>query len=204
MASGYLPNSLCRETEGPRVLLGCSGSVATIKVAQLAEQLQQQGASVIVVPTRQALHFLKVMAQQPTKDCELLDTLGNNAETSSLSCVKNIEDTQKTQNRDENNIQSRATSDKKRSIDPIYCLSCSYNLSNNKSVNSSDSRDTKCCDWCVVQSMYPNLTIAGDTLEWEMWRDRGDPVMHIELRRWAQVMLIAPLSANTLAKLVRF
>jgi phosphopantothenoylcysteine decarboxylase len=30
---------------------------------------------------------------------------------------------------------------------------------------------------------------------------RDDPVLHIELRRWAQILLIAPLDANTLAKL---
>lgn len=30
---------------------------------------------------------------------------------------------------------------------------------------------------------------------------RGDPVLHIELRRWADVLLIAPCDANTLAKL---
>jgi phosphopantothenoylcysteine decarboxylase len=30
---------------------------------------------------------------------------------------------------------------------------------------------------------------------------RDDPVRHIELRRWADVLLIAPLDANTLAKL---
>jgi len=30
---------------------------------------------------------------------------------------------------------------------------------------------------------------------------RDDPVLHIELRRWAQVLIIAPLDANTLAKL---
>jgi phosphopantothenoylcysteine decarboxylase len=30
---------------------------------------------------------------------------------------------------------------------------------------------------------------------------RGDSVLHIELRRWADVLLIAPLDANTLAKL---
>lgn len=29
----------------------------------------------------------------------------------------------------------------------------------------------------------------------------GDEVMHIELRRWADVLVIAPLSANSLAKL---
>lgn len=31
--------------------------------------------------------------------------------------------------------------------------------------------------------------------------DRADPVQHIELRRWADLFLIAPLDANTLAKL---
>jgi phosphopantothenoylcysteine decarboxylase len=30
---------------------------------------------------------------------------------------------------------------------------------------------------------------------------RDDPVLHIELRRWAELLLIAPLGANTLAKL---
>jgi phosphopantothenoylcysteine decarboxylase len=30
---------------------------------------------------------------------------------------------------------------------------------------------------------------------------RDDPVMHIELRRWAELFLLAPLDANTLAKL---
>jgi phosphopantothenoylcysteine decarboxylase len=30
---------------------------------------------------------------------------------------------------------------------------------------------------------------------------RGEPVVHIELRRWAELLLIAPLDANTLAKL---
>src|SRR5205085_10272897 len=29
---------------------------------------------------------------------------------------------------------------------------------------------------------------------------RGDTVLHIELRRWADVLLVAPLDANTLAK----
>ncbi|KAH8155464.1 uncharacterized protein LAJ45_00474 [Morchella importuna] len=32
--------------------------------------------------------------------------------------------------------------------------------------------------------------------------ERGDPVLHIELRRWADMMVIAPLSANSMAKVV--
>ncbi|KAL1864857.1 hypothetical protein Daus18300_007424 [Diaporthe australafricana] len=34
-----------------------------------------------------------------------------------------------------------------------------------------------------------------------VWR-RGGPILHIELRRWADLMAVVPLSANTLAKVV--
>jgi phosphopantothenoylcysteine decarboxylase len=36
--------------------------------------------------------------------------------------------------------------------------------------------------------------------EWGSWNRLGDPVMHIDLRDWADVMVVAPLSAHTLAK----
>ncbi|XP_014678218.1 PREDICTED: phosphopantothenoylcysteine decarboxylase-like isoform X1 [Priapulus caudatus] len=40
-----------------------------------------------------------------------------------------------------------------------------------------------------------------DQDEWK-WSNREDPVLHIELRKWADVMVIAPLDANTLGKMV--
>jgi len=40
-----------------------------------------------------------------------------------------------------------------------------------------------------------------DKDEWVAWHQRGDPVLHIELRRWADALLVAPLSANALAKM---
>ena len=40
-----------------------------------------------------------------------------------------------------------------------------------------------------------------DQDEWDSWQGRGDPVLHIDLRKWADVLVIAPLSANSLAKL---
>jgi phosphopantothenoylcysteine decarboxylase len=45
--------------------------------------------------------------------------------------------------------------------------------------------------------------ITVDEDEWPAGRlyQRGEPVLHIELRRWADLFLIAPLDANTLAKL---
>lgn len=40
-----------------------------------------------------------------------------------------------------------------------------------------------------------------DTDEWSIpWIRRG-PILHIELRRWADLLVIAPLGANTLAKI---
>lgn len=40
-----------------------------------------------------------------------------------------------------------------------------------------------------------------DKDEWALWTKLSDPVLHIELRNWADGFLIAPLDANTLGKL---
>ena len=48
----------------------------------------------------------------------------------------------------------------------------------------------------------PPRMITRDADEWPGERyERDQPVQHIELRRWAELLLIAPLDANTLAKL---
>mmetsp|Transcript_4445 Transcript_4445/g.11676 ORF Transcript_4445/g.11676 Transcript_4445/m.11676 type:complete len:200 (-) Transcript_4445:1293-1892(-) len=48
--------------------------------------------------------------------------------------------------------------------------------------------------------LTPNLASDADD-EWKQWNMMGDPVLHIDLRDWADLLLIAPLSAHTLAKL---
>ncbi|PLW13912.1 hypothetical protein PCANC_08204 [Puccinia coronata f. sp. avenae] len=40
-----------------------------------------------------------------------------------------------------------------------------------------------------------------DDQEWKSWSKISDPIVHIELRRWADVILVCPCSANTLAKI---
>jgi phosphopantothenoylcysteine decarboxylase len=40
-----------------------------------------------------------------------------------------------------------------------------------------------------------------DEEEWHHPWKRGSGILHIELRRWAHILVIAPLSANTLAKI---
>ncbi|XP_037110885.1 phosphopantothenoylcysteine decarboxylase isoform X1 [Syngnathus acus] len=46
-----------------------------------------------------------------------------------------------------------------------------------------------------------SVKVYCDKDEWEMWSQRSDPVLHIELRRWADLLVIAPLDANTLGKI---
>lgn len=46
-----------------------------------------------------------------------------------------------------------------------------------------------------------DVEVITDDVEWKSWQNRGDPVIHIELSKWADVYVIAPLDANTLAKL---
>ncbi|EXJ58645.1 phosphopantothenoylcysteine decarboxylase [Cladophialophora yegresii CBS 114405] len=49
----------------------------------------------------------------------------------------------------------------------------------------------------------PNVDgIYHDDDEWSKPWVRGDKILHIELRRWAHVLVVAPLSANSLAKMV--
>lgn len=52
-----------------------------------------------------------------------------------------------------------------------------------------------------IQDINANVKIYSDLDEWSSWKSISDPVLHIELRKWADIFLIAPLDANTLAKL---
>lgn len=61
---------------------------------------------------------------------------------------------------------------------------------------------TKCAQHFLDKDLV-KVKMWNDENEWEMWNGRGDPVLHIELRKWADVLLIAPLDANTLAKMAQ-
>ncbi|KAL0313897.1 UNVERIFIED_CONTAM: Phosphopantothenoylcysteine decarboxylase [Sesamum angustifolium] len=50
-------------------------------------------------------------------------------------------------------------------------------------------------------SLPKDVTLYTDEEEWSSWNKIGDSVLHIELRKWADIMVIAPLSANTLGKI---
>ncbi|XP_018567735.1 phosphopantothenoylcysteine decarboxylase [Anoplophora glabripennis] len=52
-----------------------------------------------------------------------------------------------------------------------------------------------------VKHIPHQVDVFSDSDEWAAWSKRGDPVLHIELAKWADIFLIAPLDANTLAKI---
>ncbi|EFN85108.1 Phosphopantothenoylcysteine decarboxylase [Harpegnathos saltator] len=94
-----------------KVLLGCTGSVATIKLPELVQKLLDKDMEVRVVVTERAKHFIK--------DVDLPS----------------------------------------------------------------------------------GVQVLSDTVEWAAWQGRGDPVIHIDLMKWADIFVIAPLDANTMAKI---
>jgi phosphopantothenoylcysteine decarboxylase len=57
-------------------------------------------------------------------------------------------------------------------------------------------------DDCIDLGMFNYLTMWNDKDEWpnKLWK-KGDDILHIKLRDWADVLVIAPLTANTLAKI---
>ncbi|GLJ19581.1 hypothetical protein SUGI_0354210 [Cryptomeria japonica] len=71
------------------------------------------------------------------------------------------------------------------------------------------------CEWAEVKavatksalyfidrlSLPAEVKLYTDDEEWSSWKKIGDNVLHIELRQWADAMVVAPLSANTLAKM---
>ncbi|KAL1132146.1 hypothetical protein AAG570_010103 [Ranatra chinensis] len=55
--------------------------------------------------------------------------------------------------------------------------------------------------FCAPKELEGLVEVYSDEDEWTAWRRRGDPVLHIALAKWADIVVIAPLDANTLGKM---
>ncbi|KRX01755.1 Flavoprotein [Pseudocohnilembus persalinus] len=53
----------------------------------------------------------------------------------------------------------------------------------------------------IRNKLKQQIQFYDDSQEWGHWKQKGDPVLHIDLRKWADIFVIAPLSANTMAKI---
>lgn len=45
------------------------------------------------------------------------------------------------------------------------------------------------------------VNVHTDEDDWYVWRRRGDQILHIALRNWADILVVAPMTANTLGKM---
>lgn len=61
----------------------------------------------------------------------------------------------------------------------------------------------RACHFFSHKDVPEKVKVYSDDNEWNMWSARGDPVLHIDLVKWGDVFVIAPLDANTLAKLAQ-
>ncbi|KAJ1722052.1 hypothetical protein LPJ53_003491 [Coemansia erecta] len=78
----------------------------------------------------------------------------------------------------------------------LLALSATHNLDLEISIAASNSA----LHFFRREQLPASVTLYTDKDEWSGWKKIGDPVLHIELRKWADVLVVAPLDANTLAK----
>lgn len=54
--------------------------------------------------------------------------------------------------------------------------------------------------WAKFEELGGLNLVYRDDNEWDQWDKIGDEVVHIQLRRWADIFIVAPASANIIAK----
>lgn len=52
-----------------------------------------------------------------------------------------------------------------------------------------------------LEEVKSSTEVFLDENEWKMWKNRGDPILHIDLVKSSDLFVIAPLDANTLGKM---
>ena len=166
-----------------RVLLAISASVAAIKINELIAGLSQAGeegrrrTEVRVILTENSKHFLRV--QFPS---------GGTPNQSKSDFVARLD-----------RASLNATTGEQTAITQTPEASWWYvgNPSPSAVVVEASSfcvGDLDCGGDTSTTYVYD------DSCEYRAWQGRGDSVLHIDLKDWADVLVIAPMSANTLAK----
>lgn len=134
-----------------KILIGITGSVATIKIVSLIQEVLQKAkvmnirVDICLVATDSSIHFI------PKDNILLRDHIDQI---------------------DMNNIKQ----------------TCTLQINSNRIL-------------VLNNDIEYHIPIYTQHDEWSAWNELRDPVLHIELSKWADIFLIAPVDANTLAKL---
>jgi len=162
----------------PHILLGITGSVAAVKGPELALTLvQQHNASVIVLLTRGGMNFWGRSSElyNPVIWKDFLAHLVENNDGNGIQSFMSKDD-----GRGEENIEGKTK--KLTNNNGGVCL-----LS--KQIGTEE------------ENRGGRIMIVNADDEWKDWTKIGDPVLHIQLRDWADILVVAPLSAHTLGKI---
>lgn len=158
---------------GVKVLLCVTGSVAGIKVGELLTRLQADGAACRVAASDKGAVFLEHTQQRMPQGVTIL----RDSDESGQVCL----------------VHERVI---------IFC-----NDMSRANIYPAESRATPCCIACQcdghahAESSLPTEALAVRHIVERVRQAAQEGVLHVELARWADILLFAPLSANSLAKL---
>lgn len=165
------------------VVLVSTGSVASVKVPLIVEELlKYKNVRVMVVASDNSLHFYKASAIEELNRRYQEKLREGKGLQGRVYGVKELAR--------ENLVASRRTS----ASDSSTSLASAHSGSASGQVGSTATHSTS-------PSALPRAKLWTNSDEWTCFSKIGDPILHIELRRWADIVLVAPCSANTLAKL---
>ncbi|SPO37248.1 related to Phosphopantothenoylcysteine decarboxylase [Pseudozyma flocculosa] len=167
------------------VVLACTGSVASVKVPSIVEELMQYAnVRVQVVPTASSLHFFDRNELQRINDAadgsgSRNTNFGGGSEAGA----------------------SRQVAHRTYTVRDLAAENLAAVRSRNHGGGGGAGGGAAVPADADADLYTPRVHLWTDEDEWRDWKKLGDPVLHIELRRWADIVLVAPCSANTLAKL---
>lgn len=180
----------------PRILLGITGSVAAVKGPELAVKICCELHADVRVLLTQAGHNFWIKAEEydPIHWKELHKHL--DSETPEEAEERRIQNIRKYECHDPkrwNELKKSLTAEEaeERRIQRIRKYDC-HDPKHWNELKKSLTRQ---------ESEHGTIQIIHSEDEWKEWNRLGDPVMHIDLREWADIVVIAPLSAHSLAKL---
>ena len=170
------------------ILLGVTGSVAATLAGKLAVKLQMNGKhDVKIVITESTKPFLKgFLYETGGHICPIDDRRDGPWSRSYLQIVNG------------NFRQNKKTGKL------IPTLSTFSVFTDKDEWTWEDSEVFKNRDQLEIKGDMPEIEVSFQ--KWIKYHDRPhykkeDPILHIDLRKWADVFVIAPVSANTLAKM---
>lgn len=167
-----------------KVLLCFSGSVATIAASSIVHALiaEVPALELIAVVTDRASHFLE--RRDGTESTPAASTSSSSTEAAPTAPTSS-------------SSSSLASTGGKSSVEVQFCKQVVFPPSDSFALAPTATMNNGAA---LAPPAVLTVPYYDDEAEWLLWNRRGDTVLHIKLAQWADVVLVAPLSAHMLAR----